>query len=172
MIFVREEDGSLRPRTDAERRRPKTKPIRTAEEVERDLADTRPRIYLIRSGFHGRYFKIGWCNGNVRLRIAHLQVGNPIELFLVQEWIVEHAPIAAMEREIHAQLKHRAVRGEWFRGIMTEMVEIVDGVLWGGIHEPKTTLDAKGCRTNSGSVPLNVLNETNLISSNINTLPG
>ncbi|MGD0110027.1 MAG: GIY-YIG nuclease family protein [Rhodopila sp.] len=134
-------------------RRRNKKLNRTPEQVQPTVADNRARIYIIGSG-RTDHFKVGWCFGNVRLRLQQLQTGNPNKLFIEREWVYEpsspvtgdadtprpsigsrRARVAEIERTIHAKLRHQKVRGEWFCGTLPDLIGAVESTLRDAAHE-------------------------------------
>jgi hypothetical protein len=68
-------------------------------------------IYFITDGTD--FVKIGSTAGNVRERIANLQVANPRRLELIDT--IECEDVRAVERQIHNRFFDRLHTGEWFR---------------------------------------------------------
>lgn len=70
-------------------------------------------VYIIRNGVNGHY-KIGIAN-NVERRLEELQVGNPVELFIVCKFFFKSRKVAnKVEKSLHNRFKDHRVRGEWF----------------------------------------------------------
>ena len=76
-------------------------------------------IYLIECG--NLYYKIGIAN-RVEDRLKDLSVGNPLPLYIVTKKRVERA--RELERAFHLNLKHKKVKGEWFKLSPSEVLEI------------------------------------------------
>lgn len=68
--------------------------------------------YIIRAD---QYIKIGYTN-SIDRRFETLQIGNPIQLELVEVFLHESAEDAEdHEAKLHYRFRRHHVRGEWFR---------------------------------------------------------
>ena len=66
-------------------------------------------IYFIQCGTNGP-IKIGYTDNDVQARMAQLQTGCPYELRLL--WVYNGEDYT--EAQVHSELSHERVRGEWF----------------------------------------------------------
>lgn len=76
-------------------------------------------IYFIRSGENGP-IKIGYTDGDVLVRLASLQTGNPVELTLIKTI----AGSRKAERHIHSHFEEIHHRGEWYHPT-SELLEFI-----------------------------------------------
>lgn len=70
-------------------------------------------VYLAASTGARGLLKIGHTNANPRKRIAQLQTGNPLDVYLV--YAISTPDPIAVERHLHKRFNAARIRGEWFK---------------------------------------------------------
>lgn len=78
---------------------------------------TRKKLYIISDG---TYFKVG-VSSNPQRRRASLQTANPRKLTVRGVYGTQKGDIEAYERLAHCFLANLHVRGEWFKGPLSEI---------------------------------------------------
>ena len=68
-----------------------------------------PTIYFIQQGMNGP-IKIGWTKVRLANRIARLQCGNPVPLYLLRS----EPGTRQDEKALHRRFERFHIRGEWF----------------------------------------------------------
>ena len=104
------------------------------------------KIYAIACG---PYVKVGMTYGPVKERMKSLQAGNPVQMRIMFEAVVDEQQLSAttgqVEYAIHKKLDSFKVRGEWFQidrsQVISSILEVIEG--WEPVTKVKETLPGK-----------------------------
>ena len=104
------------------------------------------KIYAIACG---PYVKVGMTHGPVKERMKSLQAGNPVQMSIMSEAVVDEQQLGAttgqVEYAIHKKLDSFKVRGEWFQidrsQVISSILEVIEG--WEPVTKVQETLPGK-----------------------------
>ena len=104
------------------------------------------KIYAIACG---PYVKVGMTHGPVKERMKSLQAGNPVQMSIMFEAVVDEQQLGAttgqVEYAIHKKLDSFKVRGEWFQidrsQVISSILEVIEG--WEPVTKVQETLPGK-----------------------------
>ena len=104
------------------------------------------KIYAIACG---PYVKVGMTHGLVKERMKSLQAGNPVQMSIMFEAVVDEQQLGAttgqVEYAIHKKLDSFKVRGEWFQidrsQVISSILEVIEG--WEPVTKVQETLPGK-----------------------------
>jgi hypothetical protein len=104
------------------------------------------KIYAIACG---PYVKVGMTHGSVKERMKSLQAGNPVQMSIMFEAVVDEQQLSAttgqVEYAIHKKLDSFKVRGEWFQiersQVISAILEVIEG--WEPVTKVRDNLPCK-----------------------------
>ena len=104
------------------------------------------KIYAIACG---PYVKVGMTYGPVKERMKSLQAGNPVQMRIMFEAVIDEQQLNAttgqVEYAIHKKLDSFKIRGEWFQidrsQVISAILEVIEG--WEPVSKVKDKLPCK-----------------------------
>ena len=104
------------------------------------------KIYAIACG---PYVKVGMTYGQVKERMKSLQAGNPVQMRIMFEAVIDEQQLNAttgqVEYAIHKKLESFKIRGEWFQiersQVISAILEVIEG--WEPVTKVRDNIPCK-----------------------------